>query len=122
LGLLALALAPLRVVSLESEGQKGFFILNPFSKIKVQFINSVTHGPVTITFYPVFRFGCFSMTTDEATEDYYTFGTYRMSGVLSGENRGSMVFCSEEGMVISIGGRNYEVKGECKKISLIWPP
>ncbi|HKI56330.1 MAG TPA: hypothetical protein VKB31_04200 [Trueperaceae bacterium] len=88
----------------------------------VTFTNSVTGGPVTISYALVNGFDRFHMQTDEKTEDYYTGGTYRINSRLRPQRTRSQRYCTVVGMTVTLGGRRYELADTCLEIDLLWPP
>ncbi|MEJ2666513.1 MAG: hypothetical protein P8Z81_05350 [Deinococcales bacterium] len=88
----------------------------------VRFTNSVTGGPVNITFGLLDGFDHFRMRTDEKTEDYYTGGTYRINDRLGRQRTRSLAYCTVVGMTVTLGGRRFELADDCLEIQLLWPP
>jgi hypothetical protein len=85
-------------------GEKAYLVLLPFQEIRVEFLNSVTGRPVLLEFRPLFRFQGFRAYTDPETEAYYTGGTYPWNQALAKERRRALLYCSELGLAVRVGG------------------
>jgi len=93
-----------------------------WQKGRVEFINSVTHLPVAISFGMPWRFSGFSVRTDPGTEEYYTAGGYAWNEQLSKERTGTLRYCSEVGIHLTLGEKVFHEQGGCVSASLLWPP
>jgi hypothetical protein len=89
---------------------------------RIEFINSVTHRPVSIRFGVPWRFSRFSVRTDRGTEEYYTGGEYSWSEKLAKEWTRTIECCSEVGITLTLGRRVFHEQGDCLSASLVWPP
>jgi hypothetical protein len=92
-----------------------------WQKGRVNFINSVTGRPVEIRFYLPWYFSGFTVRTDPGTEEYYTGGEYRWQSRLDEEYGKRLVYCSEVGLVLTLGGHTFRAGGGCVQASLLWP-
>lgn len=119
--LFLLALALLRVVEVEAEGEKTLLVLLPFQEVRVEFLNSVTERPVLLEFRPLFRFQGFKAYTDPETEAYYTGGTYPWNQALARERHRALRYCSESGLALKAGNRWFRVEGGCVGLRLLYP-
>ena len=89
---------------------------------QINFVNSVTHRPVAISFRMSWRFSEFSAQTDSGTEDYYTAGLYRWNDVMARERTRNIRYCSEVGVSITMGRKTIRTQGGCISVTLLWPP
>lgn len=89
---------------------------------EVDFTNSVTGGPVRITFDLRTGFDHFRMLTDEKTENYYTSGTYRINARLRPQRTRSLDYCTVVGMTVRLGTSNTTLRDSCLELTLLWPP
>lgn len=119
-GVLLLALA--RPVRLDTDHSSSTVWLWAWQQGSVAFTNSVTGGPVRITFDLRTGFDHFRMLTDEKTENYYTSGTYRINARLSPQRTRSLDYCSVVGMDVTLASHRYSVQDSCLEIRLLWPP
>ena len=119
--LLLLALSLVRVVEVDA-GEKAYLVLLPFQEIRVEFLNSVTGRPVLLEFRPLFRFQGFRAYTDPETEAYYTGGVYPWNQALARERRRELVYCSELGLALGLGGRWFRAQEGCLRLRLLFPP
>lgn len=92
-----------------------------WQKGRVEFINSVTGGPVAIHFKMPWRFSGYSVQTDPGTEEYYTAGGYSWNEQLSKEQTRMILYCSEVGVTLTLGGKVYHEQGGCLRAFLLWP-
>ena len=67
-------------------------------------------------------FSGFSARTDPGTEEYYTAGGYSWNDQLAQERTGSLHYCSEVGIDVTLAGRLFREQGGCISLSLLWPP
>ena len=119
-GVLLLALArPVRVVS---DGGTSVAWLWAWQTGTVAFTNSVTGGPVRITFGLRTGFDHFRMATDEKTENYYTSGTYRINARLRPQRTRTQNYCSVVGMTVRLGRSHTTLRDSCLELTLLWPP
>lgn len=93
-----------------------------WQECRINFINSVTHLPVDMSFGVPWSFSGFSARTDPGTEEYYTAGGYSWNDQLSKEHTGTLNYCSEVGIDVSLGGRIFRERGGCISLFLLWPP
>lgn len=87
---------------------------------RIQFVNSVTGRPVAIRFRVGTRFDGFAMSTDPATEEYYTSGLYSMSDVVSKQSTNTLRFCSVKGIHLVLGFHELDVRNGCLEVKLLW--
>jgi hypothetical protein len=92
-----------------------------WQKGRIDFVNSVTHRPVAMTFGLPWRFSGFSARTDPGTEEYYTAGGYSWNEQLAKERPRQLNYCSEVGLDVTLGDRIYRQQGGCVTLSLLWP-
>ncbi len=112
-----------RPVKVVRDHGSGFVVwLWAWQKCRVMFVNSVTHLPVDMSFGVPWSFSGFSVRTDSGTEEYYTAGGYSWNEQLSKEHAGTLDYCSEVGMDLSLGKRNFHEQGGCTSLFLLWPP
>lgn len=117
-----LLLSLLRVVEVQGEGGKALLFLLAFQEARVEFVNSVTGKPVLLEFWPLWRFQGFRAYTDPETEAYYTGGTHPWNQALAQERRRELLYCSEAGLALRLGGRWFRVEGGCFRVRLLFPP
>ncbi|ROQ92017.1 hypothetical protein [Desulfosoma caldarium] len=111
-------LKPAQVVTADGRSRVVFF--HRFQRGSFQFVNSVTHKPVTVHFRVLSRFDRFSIETDEETENYYTSGTYDMDALLSRQTTSSLKLCSMQGIELSVGDDRWEIQDGCLEVTLLW--
>lgn len=111
-----------RPVRVAGDHGSGTLWLWAWQKGRVEFINSVTHLPVDIRFGMPWRFSRFSVRTDPGTEEYYTAGGYSWNEQLSKERTGSLTYCSEVGINVTLGKNAFREQGGCVTVHLLWPP
>jgi len=119
--LLLLALSLVRVVEVDTGQERAYRLLLPFQEIRVEFLNSVTGRPVLLEFRPLFRFQGFRAYTDPETEAYYTGGVYPWNQALAKEGRRALLYCSELGLAVRVGGRWFRAEGGCLGLRLLYP-
>jgi hypothetical protein len=103
-------------------GQDGAYrVLLPFQEIRVEVLNSVTGRPVLLEFRPLFRFQGCRAYTDPETEAYYTGGVYPWNQALAEERRRALLYCSELGLAVRVGGRWFRAEGGCLGLRLLYP-
>lgn len=110
-----------RPVRVTGDGFPRTIWLWAWQKGRVDFINSVTHHPVAITFGIPWRFSGFSARTDPGTEEYYTAGGYAWNDQLKKEHPRQLSYCSEVGLTVTLGGKVFRAKDGCVTLSQIWP-
>lgn len=93
-----------------------------WQECRINFINSVTHLPVDMSFGVPWSFSGFSARTDSGTEEYYTAGLYSWNDQLAKEHTRTLNYCSEVGIDVSLGRRILHEQGGCITLSLLWPP
>jgi hypothetical protein len=112
-----------RPVKIVRDHDAGFIVwLWAWQECQINFINSVTHLPVDMSFGVPWSFSGFSARTDPGTEEYYTAGLYSWNERLAKEHAGSLNYCSEVGIDVSLGGRTFHEQGGCTSLFLLWPP
>lgn len=84
----------------------------------IRFVNSVTHRPVEIAFRIGARFDRFAMRTDPGTEEYYTAGLYAVNDVAARDATDVLRFCSMNGMHVTLGWTELDVKDGCLEVKL----
>ena len=109
-----------RPVVITSDSGKAFYLFWSWDKGNVEFINSVTGAKVDISFSLSRDFNNFHMKTNEATENYYTDGTYDINERLKKERRTSLSFSSMKGMKLTLGDRVFDIKNDSLKVELLW--
>jgi len=119
--LFLLAASFLRVVEVDTGQERAYWVLLPFQEIRVEFLNSVTGRPVLLEFRPLFRFQGFRAYTDPETEAYYTGGVYPWNQALAKERRRALLYCSELGLAVRVGGRWFRAEGGCLGLRLLYP-
>ena len=119
-GVLLLALA--RPVRVRTDGGASTAWLWAWQTGTVAFTNSVTGGPVRITFGLRTGFDRFHMATDEKTENYYTSGTYRINARLRPQRTRTQNYCSVVGMTVRLGRSHTTLRDSCLELTLLWPP
>jgi hypothetical protein len=111
----------IRPVKIAEEHSSRILWLWAWQKGRIEFINSVTKRPVTISFKMPWRFSGFSVRTDPGTEEYYTAGGYSWGKQLARERTGKLQYCSEVGITLTLGGSVLHEQGGCIRASLLWP-
>ncbi|MDO9068461.1 MAG: hypothetical protein Q7W05_08395 [Deltaproteobacteria bacterium] len=112
-----------RPVKVVRDRNAGFIVwLWAWQKCRVNFINSVTHLPVDMSFGAPWMFSGFSVRTDPGTEEYYTAGGYSWNEQLSKEQTRNLDYCSEVGIDVSLGTKTFKEQGGCISLRLLWPP
>lgn len=111
-----------RPVVITTDRGKAYFLFWSWDRGKVEFINSVTGAKVVISFSLSRDFNHFHMKTNEATENYYTDGTYDINKRLKKERRTSLSFSSMKGMKLTLGSKVFNIKNESLKVELLWSP
>lgn len=114
------AAALLRPAVVRTDGGTRLLVLLRGQSGHVRFVNSVTGRPVDIAFRIGTRFSGFEMRTDPGTEEYYTSGLYAVNDVAARESTESLRFCSIEGMHLTLGFHELDVKGGCLEVTLRW--
>lgn len=122
LSILIIGGAFIRPVKVTTDGSSSTLTLWAWQKGRIDFINSITGRPVTIRFAIPWRFSGFSAATDPGTEDYYTAGLYRWNDQLAKEHTRNIRYCSEVGVVLTLGDSVIRAKGGCISATLLWPP
>lgn len=117
------AVASIRPVKVVRDQSDGFVVwLWAWQKCRVNFINSVTHLPVDMSFGIPWSFSGFSVRTDPGTEEYYTAGGYSWNEQLSREQTRVLQYCSEVGLDVRLDNTVFHEQGGCITLSLLWPP
>ncbi|HSO66494.1 MAG TPA: hypothetical protein VLP30_01460 [Desulfatirhabdiaceae bacterium] len=87
---------------------------------QIYFVNSVTGQPVVIRFSLHGQFQNFSVTSDEATEAYYSHGVYDLNQAVSDEATKRLNFCSMKGISLTMGFYTFTVQNGCLEVDLLW--
>jgi hypothetical protein len=109
-----------RPVVITSDRGKAFYLFWSWDKGNIEFINSVTGAKVHISFSLSRDFNDFHMKTNEATENYYTDGTYDINEGLKKERRTTLSFSSMKGMKLTLGDKVFNIKNDSLKVELLW--
>ncbi|AFZ68674.1 hypothetical protein [Deinococcus peraridilitoris] len=122
-GVIVLTLALVLLASqLRVIGVQGRMVLGwAWQDGQVAFTNSVTGRPVRIQFSLRRPFSEFRMITDPDTEGYYTGGEYRINDQLKHEYTRQLDYCSEVGMQLNIGAKEWTISQKCMTIRALWP-
>ena len=89
---------------------------------EVRFVNSVTGAPVEIAFRIGNRFHGFVVSTDAATEEYYTAGLHDLNRAAGRDATDVLRFCSMKGIRVRLGFHELIVKDGCLEVTLPWRP
>ena len=119
---LLLAAGTVRPVRISGDRGSNTIWLWAWQKGRIEFVNSVTHLPVEISFGVPWRFSGFTAHTDAGTEEYYTAGEYAWNERLAKERPTALTYCSEVGMNVTLGDYLFHEQGGCITVSLAWPP
>jgi hypothetical protein len=119
---LLLLAACLRLLKVSDDHGSTLVWLWAWQDCRVEFVNSVTGHPVSLSFRAPWRFSGFHAITDPGTEEYYTGGEYVWNSRLAGETRQRLQYCSEVGLSLTLGPKVFRAQGGCLGISLQWPP
>lgn len=109
-----------RPVVITTDHGKAYYLFWSWDRGKVEFINSVTGAKVDISFSLWKDFNDFHMKTNEATENYYTNGSYDINERLKKERRTSLSFGSMKGMKLTLGDKVFNIRNESLKVELLW--
>ncbi len=121
LGLLLICLVSvLKPAVVKTEDHSGLLVLLRWQSGQIRFVNSVTGSPVVIHFRIGDLFHDFVMSTDETTEAYYTNGVYSMKEVLATDSTDTLQFCSVNGIKLTLGFYDFDVKDGCLEVRLLW--
>jgi hypothetical protein len=60
------------------------------------------------------------VSADETTKDYYTNGLYSLNEVLAKDSTDTLGFCSVNGIRLTLGFYDLEVKEGCLEVRLLW--
>ena len=112
----------LRPAIATTEKGSRLLVLLRWQSGRIQFVNSVTGRPVAIRFRVGTAFDRFAMTTDPATEEYYTNGVYRLNDVTSTQSTNALRFCSMNGIHLTLGFHDLDVRNGCLEVKLLWTP
>ena len=104
----------------KTEDGSRLLVLLRWQSGDIRFVNSVTEKPVWIHFRIGGPFHDFEVTTDEATEEYYTSGLYSMNDALSATATRILRFCSIKGIHLALGFYTLQVKDGCLEVKLLW--
>lgn len=110
----------LRPVAIRTDEGLSLALLLRRQTGEIRFVNSVTGGPVEISFTVLDRFRRFSVQTDKTTEAYYSHGVYELNGAVAGEAKASMNFCSMKGIALRLGFFTYTIQDGCLEAELLW--
>jgi hypothetical protein len=121
LGLLLIGVvAVLKPAVVMTEDHSGLLVLLRWQSGQIRFLNSVTGRPVVIHFRIGSVFHDFVVSTDETTEGYYTNGLYSMNEVLAKDSTDTLRFCSVNGIRLTMGFYDMDVKDDCLEVRLLW--
>jgi hypothetical protein len=88
----------------------------------VEFLNSVTGRPVLLEFRPLFRFQGFQgLHRPRDRGLLHRRGTYPWNQALAKERRRALLYCSELGLAVRVGGRWFRAEGGCLGLRLLYP-
>jgi hypothetical protein len=87
---------------------------------QIRFVNSVTGRPVVIDFRIGSLFHDFVVSTDETTEAYYTNGLYSLNEVVAKDSTETLRFCTVNGIRLTLGFYDLNVKEDCLEVRLLW--
>jgi hypothetical protein len=118
--LLAVCLLLLKPAVVKTDSCARLLVLLRWQSGAIRFINSVTEKPVTIRFRIGGLFHAFSVSTDEATEAYYTHGLYVMDAAVATEATDVLRFCSMKGIALDLGFYDFDLKDGCLEVKLLW--
>jgi hypothetical protein len=104
----------------ETDDHSRLLVLLRWQSGQIRFVNSVTRRPVVIHFRIGGLFHDFTVSTDETTEEYYTNGLYLLNEVVAKDSTDILRFCSVEGMRLTLGFYDLDVKDGCLEVRLLW--
>ena len=121
LGLLLICLVfGLKPAVVKTEDHSRLLVLLRWQSGQIRFVNSVTRRPVVIHFRIGSLFHDFAVSTDETTEDYYTNGLYSLNEVVAKESTDILRFCSVQGIRLTLGFYDLDLKDGCLEVRLLW--
>jgi hypothetical protein len=121
LGLLLMCLVSgLKPAVLKTEDDSRLLVLLRRQSGQIRFVNSVTNRPVAIHFRIGGLFHDFTVSTDETTEGYYTNGLYDLTEVVAKDSTDTLRLCSVNGIRLTLGFYNFDVKDGCLEVRLLW--
>ncbi len=121
LGLLLICLVSgLKPAVVKTEDHSRLLILLRWQSGQIRFVNSVTRRPVVIHFRIGSLFHDFAVSTDQATEEYYTNGSYSLNEAVAKESTDTLRFCSVQGIRLTLGFYDLDVKDGCLEVRLLW--
>jgi hypothetical protein len=121
LGLLLICLVfGLKPAVVKTEDHSRLLVLLRWQSGQIRFVNSVTGKPVVIHFRIGSLFNDFTVSTDETTEEYYTNGLYSLNEVVAGDSTDVLRFCSVQGIRLTLGFYDLDVKDGCLEVRLLW--
>ncbi len=121
LGLLLMCLVSgLKPAVVKTEDHSRLLVLLRWQSGQIRFVNSVTNRPVAIHFRIGGLFHDFVVSTDETTEDYYTNGLYNLNELVAKDSTDTLRFCSVQGIRLTLGFYNFDVKDGCLEVRLLW--
>ncbi len=121
LGLLLICLVSvIKPAVVKTEDDSRLLALLRWQSGQIRFVNSVTNRPVAIHFRIGGLFHDFVVSTDEATEDYYTNGLYNLNELVAKDSTDTLRFCSVKGMRLVLGFYDFDVKDGCLEVRLLW--
>jgi len=121
LGLLLVCLVSgLKPAVVKIEDHSRLMVLLRWQSGQIRFVNSVTGRPVVIHFRIGGLFHDFVVSADETTKDYYTNGLYSLNEVLAKDSTDTLRFCSVNGIRLTLGFYDLDVKDGCLEVRLLW--
>jgi hypothetical protein len=121
LGLVLICLvAVLKPAVVKTEDHSRLLVLLRWQSGHIRFVNSVTNSPVIIHFRIGGLFHDFTVSTDEATKEYYTNGLYSLNEVVAKDSTDVLQFCSVKGIRLTLGFYDLDVKDGCLEVRLLW--
>ncbi len=121
LGLLLICLVSgLKPAVVKTEDHYRLLVLLRWQSGQIRFVNSVTNRPVAIHFRIGGLFHDFVVSTDETTEGYYTNGLYKLNELVAKDSTDTLRFCSIQGIRLTLGFYDFDVKDGCLEVRLLW--
>ncbi len=121
LGLLLMCLVSgLKPAVVKTEDHYRLLVLLRWQSGQIRFVNSVTNRPVAIHFRIGGLFHDFVVSTDETTEGYYTNGLYKLNELVAKDSTDTLRFCSIQGIRLTLGFYDFDVKDGCLEVRLLW--
>ncbi|MFZ3045648.1 MAG: hypothetical protein WA151_07010 [Desulfatirhabdiaceae bacterium] len=117
---LVLSLLVMKPAMIRTENETRLAVFLRWQTGQIYFVNSVTDQPVVIRFSLHGQFRNFSVTSDEATESYYSHGVYDLNQAVSDEATKRLNFCSMKGISLTMGFYTFTVQNGCLEVDLLW--